>query len=107
VWPQADGEYEMAVFGIQWPDEIAAGNLDVDEDTHFKNMIAFRAASSLLQSTLPQQSAMYEQRAKELEWQWNEHRRKFKGTHHFDRLRPGTAFTVKQRGNPNLFKAWS
>lgn len=107
VWPQADATYEMKVFGIQWPDEIGAANLDVDEDTHFKNMIAFRAASSLLQATLPQQSAMYEQQAKELEWQWNEHRHKFKGTHHFDRLRPGTAFTVKQRGNPNLFKAWS
>jgi hypothetical protein len=106
VWPAADGTYEMTVYGISWPDEIAAGNQDITEDSTLKNCIAFRAASSLLQTTLPRQSAVYEQQAKELELKWHKHARGFRGQDKFNRLRPGTSFTIKQHGNPSLFRGW-
>lgn len=104
VWPAANGTYEMTVYGIGWPDEIGAGNEDISEDSTFKNCVAFRSASSLLQSTLPRQSAIYEQQARELEQKWRQGARLFRGTSKINRLRPGNAFTIKQHGNPTGFK---
>ena len=107
VWPEPDADYTVEVWGIPWPTEIAAGNEDISEPRIFKEMIALRAASNLLRSTLPQLSVAYQNEAKRLEHVWKRHVRNSKGLERMWRMRPGTRFTVAQHGNPRIWRGWT
>lgn len=107
LWPVPDANYTVTVWGVPWPTEVAAASLDITETTAYKEWITFKAGAALILNTLPQAAQVWLVEAKELERQWRRHKQLNLGAYRFNRFRPGTAFTVGQRGSPAVWKRFS
>jgi hypothetical protein len=99
--PSPDATYTFTLTGIGWPVEINGGNLDVDGPTNLRTAIMYRAASTLLESTLPELADTMLKESMEAEDVFNIQLRN-QQSHNIMRLKPATAFTRAQGGNIKL-----
>lgn len=96
--PSPDQTYTYQMVGLSWPTEINALNQDLIAPRQLKYAIVLKAASNLVESTLPDLADAWHKEALNAE---ADHRRITRNSqsHNIGRLRPGTTFTQAQQGN--------
>jgi hypothetical protein len=99
--PKPDATYTFTLVGLSWPTEISASNLDLTAAANLKHAIMLRAASELLEHTLPDLADTMYNESIEAELAFKEQLRN-QQSHNIRRLKPGSLFQRAQGGSIRL-----
>ncbi len=103
-YPKPDATYEFLLCGVPWPAEVASTNTDISGDRTYKDAVAFKAASLLMEATRPDVAEAFE---KESQSALLSYRKTLRRQLPLIRLRPGSKFTVAQSGDVKVGNRYS
>lgn len=97
-YPTPTSTHTLRIVGVPWPTEITSTSTDITAEDRIKRAIVYRAASSLIEHTLPDWADQYSAEADKYEYEHRVNMRR-RGYPRLDRLRPGTTFTRRKWGS--------
>lgn len=107
LFPRPDQAYDFTMWGVPWPEEINASNLDIASmDAQLKLATGLKAAGNLLEFSAPNVADTMIAESEQILSAYTKRLRNQQG-HNIRRVRPGTLFTASQNGVIRLGKRLS